>query len=98
MMLHCPFCSNQFEKPLVYGIKFCNKCERMIESNRKNKLLSGFRVCLKNTGKNIEKIKFDLKLSEQDFEIISKYIDECYSFQEFEKEINQMNLDQISDQ
>jgi hypothetical protein len=92
MILYCPFCANSLNEPLYRGISFCDKCERMVESNRKNKLLSGFRICLKNTGKNIEKIKFDLKIQKEDFDIISKYLDECYSFEEFQKEINKLDI------
>lgn len=91
MILYCPFCANSLNEPLYRGISFCDKCERMVESNRKNKLLSGFRICLKNTGKNIEN-KVWFKNSKEDFDIISKYLDECYSCEEFQKEINKLDI------
>ncbi len=92
MIVHCPFCSNQFDRLLLSGIKYCDNCDRMVESTKKNILLSAFRICLKSTGKNMEKIKFDLKLNQEDFDLISKYLDECYNFEDFQKIINQLEL------
>jgi len=88
MILHCPHCLEQFDIPLLDGIKWCDKCERMILSNRKNLLLSAFRILKKNHGKNMEKIRYDLKLSDEDFQIVSYGIEECFCFEDFSKYLN----------
>lgn len=90
MLFSCPNCNLDFHEPLVDGIIWCSKCEKMIQSTKKNVLLSAYRICLKNSGHNLQKIKHDLKLTDKDFNLIETYLDECYSFQDFEKELKKI--------
>lgn len=87
MIYYCPYCSSSFPNPLKNGVCFCQKCERVIESNKKNELLSAFRGMKKLLFSNYNQMKFELILCQEDVNFLCACYEDQLSFEEFEKEL-----------
>jgi hypothetical protein len=86
MIIICPYCSVDLNRPLNDGISYCSHCNHAITANIKTKILSLFKYIKKSNNLNIDKIKFETR-SEID-EILFAYsfaIDHNYSNDEFSK-------------
>lgn len=85
MIIICPFCKNELQRPLSEGIVYCHKCNHLIESNMKNKLLSLFRYIEQNTNRDIKKIKFQTQTDEDEILLVVAFLEQSYSFEDFKK-------------
>ena len=86
MIVICPYCSTDLNRPLNDGICYCSHCNHTITANIKTKLLSLFKYINKSNNLNIDKIKFETR-SEID-EVLFAYsfaIDHGYTNEEFAK-------------
>lgn len=66
MILACPFCGFDFNNGLRDGVASCNHCGRIFDSNLTNLILSACWLLRKNKYANIEQLKNDMKISEED--------------------------------
>lgn len=88
MISYCPFCSEMLPERLIDGLILCPKCNKIIESSRKNILLSAFKILKKKQHTNFKQFKFELQLNDADFELVIEAFEiDCFSVQEFEKKI-----------
>jgi len=86
MLCNCPYCATVFPTPCINGFVFCSKCQRVIESDKRNQYISAYRLIKMNKYSNYDQLKCHLRLSEEDL----KYLLECYeaknlTVEEFEK-------------
>jgi hypothetical protein len=84
MIIICPYCSTDLNRPLNDGISYCSNCNHSITATIKTKILSLFKYINKSKNLNIDKIKFETR-SEID-EVLFAYsfaIDHNYSNDEF---------------
>jgi|694.fasta_scaffold62104_5 uncharacterized Zn finger protein (UPF0148 family) len=92
----CPFCGKPFPQILHDGIIFCDKCNHMVESSLRNKLLSVFRSVEKYNGVSLSQIKYEAELDDQSWQLIIKSYEDCLSWQEFQELLNKMSLSSSS--
>lgn len=86
MICICPFCSIELQRPLNDGIVYCHKCNHIVESSTKNKLLSLYRYIEKNQNMDIKKIKFQTQSDEDEILFVLCFMQEHnYSFEEFKR-------------
>lgn len=85
MITICPFCKNELERTLNNGIVYCYKCNHLIESNMKNKLLSLFRHLEQSPNSDLKKIKFQTQADEDEILFVMTFKEQNYSFEEFGK-------------
>jgi hypothetical protein len=88
MISYCPFCADILPERLIDGFILCPKCNKIIESSRKNILLAAYKILKKKQYTNLKQFKFEMQLDDADFEIILEaYEIDCLTLQEFEKKI-----------
>jgi hypothetical protein len=78
MISYCPFCADILPERLIDGFILCPKCNKIIESSRKNILLAAYKILKKKQYTNLKQFKF---------EILEAYEIDCLTLQEFEKKI-----------
>jgi hypothetical protein len=88
MIFNCPHCSSLFPEPCVNGVIFCSNCCRMVESDKRSKFLSAYRLIKKNKYSNYDQLKCHLRLTEDDLSfLLACYENENLSVEEFEKKL-----------
>lgn len=86
MTIHvCPFCGTKFHRPILDGIAKCSHCSRFVESTKYNKYLSMFRLMKSTLPLNLKQFRFDYRYDEDDIIFIHAFVENEYSFDEFEK-------------
>lgn len=85
MLCYCPYCINELPETLINGVTFCEKCSRILTSNKLDELLSAFKLLKKGKYKNYDQLKFDLQLSTEDF----NFVVNCF-------ELDEMTLDEFT--
>jgi hypothetical protein len=88
MLVNCPYCASNFPIPCLNGFIFCARCERVVESDKKNIFMSAYRLIKKNHYSNYDQLKCHLRLTEDDLSfLLSCYEKENLSIEEFEKKL-----------
>lgn len=86
MIIICPFCTIELKRPLNDGIVYCHKCNHIVESTVKNRLLALFRYIETNSTKDIKKIRFQTQADEDEILFVLCFLeDHNYSFEDFRK-------------
>ena len=94
MIFCCPFCGQMFGSPLSNGIAFCPHCSRIVESTLYQKLLGAAQYVKKFNCYDIERLKWDQKLSDEEAILVNSFIVEnCYSVQEFSKVLKDLGIE-----
>ena len=88
MISYCPFCAEPLPEKLIDGFILCPKCNKIIDSSHKNKLLAAFKVLKKKQCCNLKQFKFEMQMNDADFEfVVNAYEVDCLTIQEFEKKV-----------
>ena len=82
MICHCPYCLTELPETLINGVTFCEKCSRILTSNKPEELLSAYKLIKRGTYKNYDQLKFHLQLSKDDLD----FIVDCYEKDELSAE------------
>jgi len=91
VICYCPYCTNDLPEPLRNGVIFCQKCSRIITSDKENELISAYKFIKKSNQVNWNQLKFYLKLEEDDLNFLKKCVEEEeLNPQEFEIKIKKM--------
>ena len=93
MICYCPFCSQSLPEKLIDGLILCPKCNRLIESTPEHKLLAAYRILKRNRTTNLKQFKFELQLSEKEFNyVVDCYDNEFLSVEEFQKKLKASDI------
>lgn len=96
MVIRCPHCGRELAKPLKDGLSSCIKCNAIIESSIKNRLLSGAWDLLRSNNQCFEQFKFECKLPHPEAYFVYHYLEEkCYSLDEFRKVVKTISGDKL---
>ena len=91
MICYCPYCTNDLAEPLKNGVIFCQKCSRIVTSDKQSEIISAYKFIKKQTVINWNKVKFYLQLNDADIDLLRKcYEEEELSPQEFENYIKKI--------
>lgn len=89
MIYSCPFCGRTISRVIRDGITTCNNCGRVFDSSSLHKILAAAWLVRLHHVEDIETIKANYELSDEEAAIIKQYIiDLSYSHDEFLKVVN----------
>jgi len=93
MVMNCVYCGTPLTKPLKNGISYCLHCDRIIKSSLLNELLSASWDILRYSNGNIEKLKHDNKLTQEQAILVNAFVYEnSYSQEDFAKALKQFGI------
>lgn len=93
MIYTCPHCGQKLSQTLKDGITSCTNCERVFDSNFKNKLLSAAWVVRNENPQTIEKFQLMTKLSVEEAVLVYSFVFYFgYSHDEFLAAIKKLGL------
>jgi predicted amidophosphoribosyltransferase len=92
MMYACPNCGFELEHKLNDGMISCTHCFRLIDSSDYNRLLSAGWL-IRRRKQNIEQIKYQMQLSQEEADLIEAYVyDQGYSHEDMVKLLKSMGV------
>lgn len=91
MMFVCPYCGIKLKTYLSDGITSCLNCNRTFDSSLYHKLLSASWYA-RNYHLDIETVKSNYKLSDQEAEIVEEH---GYSHESFIKAIDKLGISKL---
>jgi len=84
MLICCPYCGLNLNRPLNDGITHCSHCNHLIEANIKTKLMSLFKYMKNNSVSDINQIKFETRSDIDEILFVYAFaIENNYSNEEF---------------
>jgi hypothetical protein len=89
----CAYCGHKLKHPLKDGITTCQHCERCFDSSPFHRLLSAF--WLSKRRHYVDPIQLANDFTEEEANMVMKYIDEEFSYEEFYNLINKQGVSKI---
>lgn len=85
MLIRCPYCGSDLDRPIQFGIKSCKNCTSLFETTPENELLAAAWE-LKKSKIGIEQLMHRTKLSLDKANFVHNYIiEQGYSHDDFFK-------------
>lgn len=97
MIYRCPYCGSTISPALHDGLTTCDNCNRIFSTSQFHRLLSAAWVVRREHAYDSEVLKYRCKLSQEEAEIVYHFVvEQCYSHDEFLKELTdkELRLDQ----
>lgn len=89
MLIVCPYCGLNLNRPLNDGISHCSNCNHLIEVNIKTNFMSLFKYIKSLNSPDINKIKFETRCDQDEILFVYAFaIDNNYSNEEFNNLLN----------
>lgn len=86
MILMCPYCGHQTNRPLLHGISSCNNCCRVFDSSQSNRLLSTAWLVRRKHIVDVDILVNQYSISESEAKFVIEHVaDGCCNHEEFFK-------------
>lgn len=88
----CPFCGRHLDTPVNDGLTSCLHCGRIIESKLSNRLLSLWWLLNRIKVLDIEQIKAQNNLKDEEIIFVLAFREADYSYDDFQVVLNNFNI------
>lgn len=89
MIICCPYCGINLNRPLNDGITHCSNCNHLIEVTKKTRFMSLFKHIKSLSSPNVEKIRFETRCDSDEILFVYAFaVDNNYSNEEFNNLLN----------